>query len=214
MFSAKVALAAQNHYPFENQDAPRTADFISEGVDQTRGWFFTLHAIHTMIEGSVAYKNVISNGLVLDKNGNKMSKRLGNAVDPFGALDKYGADAVRWYMLTNSSPWENLKFDPEGVDEIRRKFFGTLYNTYGFFALYANVDGWNPEPLANSQSPIANSQSPIANSLTEIDKWVLSRLNSLIKEVTAAYEAYELSHSSNEPSSRMLSILVLAYMRK
>ena len=175
---------AQNHYPFENQDAPRTADFISEGVDQTRGWFFTLHAIHTMIEGSVAYKNVISNGLVLDKNGNKMSKRLGNAVDPFGALDKYGADAVRWYMLTNSSPWENLKFDPEGVDEIRRKFFGTLYNTYGFFALYANVDGWNPELIANSQSPIANS-------LTEIDKWVLSRLNSLIKEVTAAYEAYE-----------------------
>ena len=175
---------AQNHYPFENQDAPRTADFISEGVDQTRGWFFTLHAIHTMIEGSVAYKNVISNGLVLDKNGNKMSKRLGNAVDPFGALDKYGADAVRWYMLTNSSPWENLKFDPEGVDEIRRKFFGTLYNTCGFFALYANVDSWTPESIANCQSPIANS-------LTEIDKWVLSRLNSLIKEVTAAYEAYE-----------------------
>ena len=174
---------AQNHYPFENQDAPRTADFISEGVDQTRGWFFTLHAIHTMIEGSVAYKNVISNGLVLDKNGNKMSKRLGNAVDPFGALDKYGADAVRWYMLTNSSPWENLKFDPEGVDEIRRKFFGTLYNTYGFFALYANVDGWNPEPLASNLSPLA--------SVTEIDKWVLSKLNSLIKEVTAAYEAYE-----------------------
>ena len=175
---------AQNHYPFENQDAPRTADFISEGVDQTRGWFFTLHAIHTMIEGSVAYKNVISNGLVLDKNGNKMSKRLGNAVDPFGALDKYGADAVRWYMLTNSSPWENLKFDPEGVDEIRRKFFGTLYINYGFFALYANVDGWTPESIANSPSPIANS-------LTEIDKWVLSRLNSLIKEVTSAYEAYE-----------------------
>ena len=170
---------AQNHYPFENQDAPRTADFISEGVDQTRGWFFTLHAIHTMIEGSVAYKNVISNGLVLDKNGNKMSKRLGNAVDPFGALDKYGADAVRWYMLTNSSPWENLKFDPEGVDEIRRKFFGTLYNTYGFFALYANVDGWNPE------------QGTEGFALQEIDKWVLSRLNSLIKEVTAAYEAYE-----------------------
>ena len=175
---------AQNHYPFENQDAPRTADFISEGVDQTRGWFFTLHAIHTMIEGSVAYKNVISNGLVLDKNGNKMSKRLGNAVDPFGALDKYGADAVRWYMLTNSSPWENLKFDPEGVDEIRRKFFGTLYNTYGFFALYANVDGWTPEPLASSPNSLIAS-------LTEIDKWVLSRLNSLIKEVTAAYEAYE-----------------------
>ena len=174
---------AQNHYPFENQDAPRTADFISEGVDQTRGWFFTLHAIHTMIEGSVAYKNVISNGLVLDKNGNKMSKRLGNAVDPFGALDKYGADAVRWYMLTNSSPWENLKFDPEGVDEIRRKFFGTLYNTYGFFALYANVDNWGGDEAMRLKGDKA--------SFTEIDKWVLSKLNSLIKEVTAAYEAYE-----------------------
>ncbi len=170
---------AQNHYPFENADLPRTADFISEGVDQTRGWFFTLHAIHTMIEGTVAYKNVISNGLVLDKNGNKMSKRLGNAVDPFGALNTYGADAVRWYMLTNSSPWENLKFDPEGVDEVRRKFFGTLYNTYGFFALYANVDGWEP-----SKSAISNQQS-------EIDKWILSKLNSLIHEVTEAYEAYE-----------------------
>jgi len=197
---------AQNHYPFENQDAPRTADFISEGVDQTRGWFFTLHAIHTMIEGSVAYKNVISNGLVLDKNGNKMSKRLGNAVDPFGALDKYGADAVRWYMLTNSSPWENLKFDPEGVDEIRRKFFGTLYNTYGFFALYANVDGWNPEPLANSQSPIANS-------LTEIDKWVLSRLNSLIKEVTAAYEAYEPTKAGRAVSDFVQDDLSNWYVR-
>ena len=173
---------AQNHYPFENQDAPRTADFISEGVDQTRGWFFTLHAIHTMIEGKVAYKNVISNGLVLDKNGNKMSKRLGNAVDPFGAMDKYGADAVRWYMLTNSSPWDNLKFDPEGVDEIRRKFFGTLYNTYGFFALYANVDGWSVECSALNVERLA---------LTEIDKWVLSKLNSLVKEVTEAYEAYE-----------------------
>ncbi len=170
---------AQNHYPFENADAPRTADFISEGVDQTRGWFFTLHAIHTMIEGSVAYKNVISNGLVLDKNGNKMSKRLGNAVDPFGALDTYGADPVRWYMLTNSSPWENLKFDPEGVDEVRRKFFGTLYNTYGFFALYANVDGWTPSATSST------SQT------SEIDKWILSKLNSLVKEVTDAYEAYE-----------------------
>ena len=173
---------AQNHYPFENQDAPRTADFISEGVDQTRGWFFTLHAIHTMIEGKVAYKNVISTGLVLDKNGNKMSKRLGNAVDPFGAMDKYGADAVRWYMLTNSSPWDNLKFDPEGVDEIRRKFFGTLYNTYGFFALYANVDGWSVDCSALNVERLA---------LTEIDKWVLSKLNSLVKEVTEAYEAYE-----------------------
>ena len=147
---------AQNHYPFENADLPRTADFISEGVDQTRGWFFTLHAIHTMIEGTVAYKNVISNGLVLDKNGNKMSKRLGNAVDPFGALDTYGADPVRWYMLTNSSPWENLKFDPEGVDEVRRKFFGTLYNTYGFFALYANVDNW--QPTVNRRSTDGQSQ--------------------------------------------------------
>ena len=172
---------AQNHYPFENANAQRTADFISEGVDQTRGWFFTLHAIHTMIEGTVAYKNVISNGLVLDKNGNKMSKRLGNAVDPFEALSKYGADPVRWYMLTNSSPWENLKFDPEGVDEIRRKFFGTLYNTYGFFALYANVDGWSGAP--------DSADSPAE--YTEIDRWILSKLNSLVKEVTEAYNAYE-----------------------
>jgi len=172
---------AQNHYPFENADAPRTADFISEGVDQTRGWFFTLHAIHTMIEGSVAYKNVISNGLVLDKNGNKMSKRLGNAVDPFGALETYGADAVRWYMLTNSSPWENLKFDPEGVDEIRRKFFGTLYNTYGFFALYANVDQVN----------VQRDNVQCTKDFQEIDKWILSKLNSLVKEVTESYEAYE-----------------------
>ena len=172
---------AQNHYPFENQDKPRTADFISEGVDQTRGWFFTLHAIHTMIEDSVAFKNVISNGLVLDKNGNKMSKRLGNAVDPFGALNQYGADPVRWYMLTNSSPWENLKFDPEGVDEIRRKFFGTLYNTYSFFALYANVDGYGVE----------GQESKVKGHLTEIDRWILSCLNSLVKDVTAYYEAYE-----------------------
>ncbi|MGN1240384.1 MAG: isoleucine--tRNA ligase, partial [Paludibacteraceae bacterium] len=182
---------AQNHYPFENQDAPRTADFISEGVDQTRGWFFTLHAIHTMIEGKVAYKNVISNGLVLDKNGNKMSKRLGNAVDPFGAMDKYGADAVRWYMLTNSSPWDNLKFDPEGVDEIRRKFFGTLYNTYGFFALYANVDGWTPRVIDSIETAGETPASPVSGQLTEIDKWVLSKMNSLVKEVTEAYEAYE-----------------------
>jgi len=175
---------AQNHYPFENQDKPRTADFISEGVDQTRGWFFTLHAIHTMIENQVAFRNVISNGLVLDKAGNKMSKRLGNAVDPFGAMDQYGADAVRWYMLTNSAPWDNLKFDPEGVAEVRRKFFGTLYNTYAFFALYANVDGW--EPTVNRRSTDSQSQGR-----TEIDLWILSKLNTLIKEVTAAYDAYE-----------------------
>ena len=196
---------AQNHYPFENQDAPRTADFISEGVDQTRGWFFTLHAIHTMIEGSVAYKNVISNGLVLDKNGNKMSKRLGNAVDPFGALDKYGADAVRWYMLTNSSPWENLKFDPEGVDEIRRKFFGTLYNTYGFFALYANVDNWGGDEAIRRLGDEA--------SLTEIDKWVLSKLNSLVKEVTAAYEAYEPTKAGRAVSDFVQDDLSNWYVR-
>ena len=196
---------AQNHYPFENQDAPRTADFISEGVDQTRGWFFTLHAIHTMIEGSVAYKNVISNGLVLDKNGNKMSKRLGNAVDPFGALDKYGADAVRWYMLTNSSPWENLKFDPEGVDEIRRKFFGTLYNTYGFFALYANVDNWGGDEAIRRLGDEA--------SLSEIDKWVLSKLNSLVKEVTAAYEAYEPTKAGRAVSDFVQDDLSNWYVR-
>ncbi len=183
---------AQNHYPFENADLPRTADFISEGVDQTRGWFFTLHAIHTMIEGSVAYKNVISNGLVLDKNGNKMSKRLGNAVDPFGALDTYGADPVRWYMLTNSSPWENLKFDPEGVDEVRRKFFGTLYNTYGFFALYANVDHWTAESRQSTDGqPTVKANVIPTQDLSEIDRWILSKLNSLVKEVTDAYEAYE-----------------------
>ena len=181
---------AQNHYPFENQDLPRTADFISEGVDQTRGWFFTLHAIHTMIEDSVAFKNVISNGLVLDKNGNKMSKRLGNAVDPFGALDKYGADPVRWYMLTNSSPWENLKFDPEGVDEIRRKFFGTLYNTYSFFALYANVDNYEPNCQLSTRSDRPQERT-VNCQLTEIDRWILSCLNSLIQDVTAYYEAYE-----------------------
>ncbi len=183
---------AQIHYPFENQDAPRTADFISEGVDQTRGWFFTLHAIHTMMEGTVAYRNVISNGLVLDKNGNKMSKRLGNAVDPFSAMDKYGADAVRWYMLTNSSPWENLKFDETGVDEIRRKFFGTLYNTYSFFALYANVDSW--QPAINDDNESKTSRKRVENEqagYAEIDLWILSKLNSLVKEVTEAYEAYE-----------------------
>ena len=186
---------AQNHYPFEHADAPRTADFISEGVDQTRGWFFTLHAIHTMIEGTVAYKNVISNGLVLDKNGNKMSKRLGNAVDPFGALETYGADAVRWYMLTNSSPWENLKFDPEGVDEVRRKFFGTLYNTYGFFALYANVDGWDSKPNQTNETQSRENRNEVNSRViaaySEIDRWILSKLNTLVKEVTEAYEAYE-----------------------
>ena len=156
------------------------ADFIAEGVDQTRGWFFTLHAIATMCFDSVAYKNVISNGLVLDKNGNKMSKRLGNAVDPFGAIEKFGADAVRWYMITNSQPWDNLKFDEAGVDEVRRKFFGTLYNTYAFFALYANIDKFNYK-----EADIDIKDRP------EIDRWILSELNSLILEVDNAYQSYE-----------------------
>jgi isoleucyl-tRNA synthetase len=159
---------------------PFPADFIAEGVDQTRGWFFTLHAIATMCFDSVAYKNVISNGLVLDKNGNKMSKRLGNAVDPFGAIEKYGADAVRWYMITNSQPWDNLKFDEAGVDEVRRKFFGTLYNTYAFFALYANIDKFD-----YSQVDIDIKERP------ENDRYILSELNSLMLEVDNAYQSYE-----------------------
>ena len=159
-----------------------TADFIAEGVDQTRGWFYTLHAIHTMVSGTPAFKRVISNGLVLDKNGNKMSKRLGNAVDPFYALDKYGADALRWYMLTNAEPWDNLKFDENGVDEVRRKFFGTLYNTYSFFALYANIEGWTPAVIPSGAK----------ESLPEIDRWITSKLNTLIREVRAAYEDYDV----------------------
>ena len=160
----------------------QTADFIAEGVDQTRGGFFTLHAIHTMVSDSIAYKNVISNGLVLDKEGNKMSKRLGNAVDPFKALDEYGADALRWYMLTNAQPWDNLKFDASGVDEIRRKFFGTLYNTYSFFALYANVDGFD---CSAAQVPVEKRP--------EIDRWIISLLNTLIKDVEASYENYDIT---------------------
>ena len=176
---------AQLHYPFENKEivvnrSYYPADFIAEGVDQTRGWFFTLHAIATMVFDSVAYKNVISNGLVLDKNGNKMSKRLGNAVDPFGAIEKFGSDPLRWYMITNSSPWDNLKFDTDGVDEVRRKFFGTLYNTYSFFALYANVDAFT---YAEADVPVA--------ARPEIDRWILSLLNSLIKDVDACYNDYE-----------------------
>ena len=158
-----------------------TADFIAEGVDQTRGWFYTLHAIHTMISGTPAFKRVISNGLVLDRSGNKMSKRLGNAVDPFQALDTYGADALRWYMLTNAEPWDNLKFDEKGVEEVRRKFFGTLFNTYAFFARYANIDGF--DPLAPS---IPYADRP------EIDRWVISKLNSVIRDVRSAYEDYDV----------------------
>lgn len=176
---------AQLHYPFENKELvdERTyypADFIAEGVDQTRGWFFTLHAIATMIFDSVAYKNVVSNGLVLDKNGNKMSKRLGNAVDPFSTIDKYGSDPLRWYMITNASPWDNLKFDIEGVEEVRRKFFGTLYNTYSFFALYANVDGFD-----YSQPEVAWENRP------EIDCWIISLLNTLVKDVDNYLNTYE-----------------------
>jgi len=176
---------AQMHYPFENKELIDNnsyfpADFISEGVDQTRGWFFTLHAISTMFKGSVAFKNVISNGLVLDKNGNKMSKRLGNGVDPFLAIEKHGSDPLRWYMMTNSSPWDNLKFDTEGIEEVRRKFFGTLYNTYSFFSLYANVDNFH-----YSEAEIPMDQRP------EIDRWVISLLNTLVKDVTEHYETYE-----------------------
>ena len=174
---------AQLHYPFENKEIFETsfpADFIAEGVDQTRGWFFTLHAISSILFEKVAFKNVVSNGLVLDKQGNKMSKRLGNAADPFETLSKYGADATRWYMISNAQPWDNLKFDLEGLDEVRRKFFGTLYNTYAFFALYANIDGF-----AYKEDDIALEERP------EIDRWILSELNTLVEETNHCYEQYE-----------------------
>ncbi len=176
---------AQIHYPFENKEVfderkIYPADFIAEGVDQTRGWFFTLHAIATMVFDSVAYKAVVSNGLVLDKNGNKMSKRLGNAVDPFATIEQYGSDPLRWYMITNASPWDNIKFDIDGIEEVRRKFFGTLYNTYSFFALYANVDGFT-----YSEPEMAWAERP------EIDHWILSLLNSLVKDVDNFLNAYE-----------------------
>ncbi|MBL0257687.1 MAG: isoleucine--tRNA ligase [Bacteroidetes bacterium] len=174
---------AQWHYPFENKNefaSAYPADFIAEGVDQTRGWFFTLHAIAVLAFDSIAFKNVVSNGLVLDKNGNKMSKRLGNAVDPFETLSKYGPDATRWYMISNASPWDNLKFNAEGITEVQRKFFGTLYNTYSFFALYSNIDGFNySEPEVSYEER------------TELDRWILSELNSMIKVVDAAYADYE-----------------------
>ncbi|AFD08320.1 isoleucine--tRNA ligase [Solitalea canadensis] len=174
---------AQWHYPFENNEDFKNAypaDFIAEGVDQTRGWFFTLHAIAVMLFDSVAFKNVVSNGLVLDKNGNKMSKRLGNAVDPFETINKYSADATRWYMISNASPWDNLKFNIEGLDEVRRKFFGTLYNTYSFFTLYANIDGFK---YSDAEVPLEDRP--------EIDRWIISLLNSLIKEVDECYADYE-----------------------
>ena len=186
---------AQQHYPFEHREGfgeVFPADFIAEGVDQTRGWFFTLHAIAAMLFDSVAFKNIISNGLVLDKNGNKMSKRLGNAVDPFEVLDSYGADATRWYMITNSQPWDNLKFDRDGVDEVRRKFFGTLYNTYSFFALYANVDGFTGR---EAEGPVARRP--------EIDRWIVSLLNTLVADVTVSLEGYDPT-----PAARMIQEFV------
>lgn len=198
---------AQQHYPFENKDLIDKneyypADFIAEGVDQTRGWFFTLHAISTMIKNSVAFKAVISNGLVLDKNGNKMSKRLGNAVDPFGAIEKYGSDPLRWYMITNASPWDNLKFDTEGIEEVKRKFFGTLYNTYSFFALYANVDNFD-----NSQPQVPVEKRP------EIDRWIISLLNTLIKEVDECYNDYEPTKAGRAISTFVTDNLSNWYVR-
>ncbi|RZK25169.1 MAG: isoleucine--tRNA ligase, partial [Hymenobacter sp.] len=182
-FDSGAVPYAQWHYPFENQEKFAQnfpADFIAEGVDQTRGWFFTLHALAVMLEDSVAFKNVIANGLVLDKVGNKMSKRLGNAVDPFETIAKYGPDATRWYMIANSSPWDNLKFDQAGIVEAQRKFFGTLYNTYSFFALYANLDGFQVSPTL---LPVADR--------TELDRWILSKLQSLLAEVRGHFDSYD-----------------------
>ena len=198
---------AQWHYPFENKNLIDNneafpADFIAEGVDQTRGWFYTLHAIGTMVFDSVAYKNVVSNGLVLDKNGQKMSKRLGNAVDPFETLSKYGADATRWYMISNANPWDNLKFDSEGIAEVSRKFFGTLYNTYSFFTLYTNIDGFS-----YSEADIPLEERP------EIDRWILSELNSLIQKVDAYYAAYEPTKAARAISDFTQDYLSNWYVR-
>ncbi len=198
---------AQWHYPFENKEYINQkdfypADFIAEGVDQTRGWFYTLHAIGTLVFDSVAYKNVVSNGLVLDKNGQKMSKRLGNAVDPFTTLSEYGADATRWYMISNANPWDNLKFDLEGVAEVRRKFFGTLYNTYSFFALYANIDGFT---YTESEVPLAERP--------EIDRWILSELNTLIKFVDESYNDYEPTKATRAISDFVQENLSNWYVR-
>ncbi len=199
---------AQLHYPFEHREMVDDrsyfpADFIAEGVDQTRGWFFTLHAIATMLFDSVAYKHVISNGLVLDKNGNKMSKRLGNSVDPFMIMEQKGADALRWYMITNSSPWDNLKFDPSGVDEVTRKLFGTLHNTYSFFALYANID--NFDPVTAREIPL--EERP------ELDRWILSRLHSLITEVKSDLEDYEPTKAGREIAAMVTDQLSNWYVR-
>jgi isoleucyl-tRNA synthetase len=197
---------AQWHFPFENKETfaqSFPADFIAEGVDQTRGWFYTLHAIATMLFDSVAYKNVMSNGLVLDKSGNKMSKSKGNTVDPFATLDKYGADVTRWYMISNSQPWDNLKFDEEGLAETSRKLFGTLYNTYNFFAIYANIDGFTIDK--NNSTQLAER--------AEIDRWVISKLHSLIKEVTAAYDDYEPTKAARAVEEFVIEHLSNWYVR-
>ena len=199
---------AQWHYPFENKEVIDEgerfpADYIAEGVDQTRGWFYTLHAIATLVFGKKAYKNVVSNGLVLDKAGQKMSKRLGNAIDPFKTLDQYGPDATRWYMISNANPWDNLKFDLEGIAEVQRKFFGTLYNTYSFFSLYANIDGFDPKK--ENLIPLAER--------TELDQWILSELNSLIQTVDAAYEDYEPTKASRALSDFVQEKLSNWYVR-
>ncbi|WP_397444777.1 isoleucine--tRNA ligase [Polaribacter sp. R77954] len=198
---------AQWHYPFENKNKidgneSFPADFIAEGVDQTRGWFYTLHAIGTMVFDSVAYKNVVSNGLVLDKNGHKMSKRLGNAVDPFTTLSKYGADATRWYMISNANPWDNLKFDLEGIEEVKRKFFGTLYNTYSFFSLYTNIDGFSYD-----EADIPQNERP------ELDRWILSELHTLINKVDEFYEEYEPTRAARAISDFTQEYLSNWYVR-
>ena len=198
---------AQWHYPFENKrfiDDNKffPADYIAEGVDQTRGWFYTLHVISTLVFKSNSYKNVISNGLVLDKNGQKMSKRLGNAVDPFETLDKYGPDATRWYMISNSNPWDNLKFDISGIEEVRRKFFGTLHNIYSFYSLYANIDGFKD-----------NERNIDYKDRSELDRWIISELNSLVRDVSDAYENYEPTKAARSISSFVQDNLSNWYVR-
>ena len=204
---------AQWHYPFENREriegaadgaggTAYPADFIAEGVDQTRGWFYTLHAISTMVFDRVAYKTVVSNGLVLDKDGQKMSKRLGNAVDPFETLERFGPDATRWYMITNAQPWDNLRFDTEGIGEVQRKFFGTLHNTYAFFALYAGIDGFDP-----------GAPAPALSARPELDRWVLSRLNTCIAEVQEAFDAFEPTRAGRIIQSFVVDDLSNWYVR-
>ena len=196
---------AQWHFPFENEEAFKEsypADFIAEGVDQTRGWFFTLHTIAVMLFDKVAYKNVMANGLVMDKNGNKMSKRLGNAIDPFEILAKYGPDATRWYMIVNANPWDNMKFDLDGVAEVQRRFFGTLQNTYSFFALYANLDHFT---FSEDEIPLEER--------TESDRWIISKLNSLIHWTETAYQDYEPTRAARLIQNFVIDDLSNWYVR-